>query len=54
MALANGILAQGKIAKIVVDPPTTIVANRTFALEIKPPTGGVLLIERRRRPRLTR
>jgi len=51
MALANGILAQGKI---VVDPPTTIVANRTFALEFKPPTGGVLLIERRRRPRLTR
>ena len=25
---------------------TTIVANQTFALEFKPPTGGVLLIER--------
>jgi len=45
-ALANGILAQGKLAKIVLDPPTTIVANQTFGIEIKPPTGAVLLIER--------
>jgi flagellin FlaB len=45
-ALTNGILSQGKIAKIVLDPPTTLVANQTFAMEVKPPTGGVLLVER--------
>ena len=45
-ATALTILSAGKIAKIVVDPPTAITSYQTFALEIKPPTGGVLLLER--------
>ena len=40
------ILSAGKIAKIIVDPPTAITSYQTFGLEIKPPTGGVLLLER--------
>ncbi len=44
--LTGGILAQGKLAKIVVWPPAAITANQTFALEIKPPSGGVLQVER--------
>ena len=40
------ILSAGKIAKIIVSPPTTITSYQTFGLEIKPPTGGVLLLER--------
>jgi len=44
--LANGILGQGKIAKVIIDPPSTIGAYATFGLEVKPPTGGVMQIER--------
>ena len=41
------ILASGQLAKISVDPSATAIsANQTFALEIKPPTGGILLLER--------
>ena len=40
------ILSAGKIAKIVVDPPAAITSYQTFGLEIKPPSGGVLLLER--------
>ena len=40
------ILAPGVLAKITVAPPTSITANQTFAIEIKPPTGGVMQIER--------
>ncbi len=40
------ILSSGNLAKITVHQTTTIAANQTFALEIKPPTGGILLIER--------
>ncbi len=45
------ILSQGKVAKITVRLPDTpgkvrISANDQFALEIKPMSGGVLLIER--------
>ncbi len=40
------ILSAGKIAKIIVSPPTSITSYQTFGLEIKPPTGGVLLLER--------
>jgi len=40
------ILAQGALAKITVRPPSSITANQTFAIEIKPPTGGVMQIER--------
>jgi flagellin FlaB len=45
-ALSNGILSQGKIAKVMLMPPAVVTAYKTFALEIKPPTGGVLLVER--------
>jgi flagellin FlaB len=40
------ILTAGSLAKIVVHSGTVIAANQTFALEIKPPTGGVMQIER--------
>ncbi len=40
------ILSAGKIAKIIVSPPAAITSYQTFGLEIKPPTGGVLLLER--------
>jgi archaeal flagellin FlaB len=40
------ILAQGALAKLVVHPPSSITANQTFAIEIKPPTGGVMQVER--------
>ncbi len=42
------ILSQGKVAKISIRLPSTvtIAANDQFALEIKPMSGGVLLIER--------
>jgi flagellin FlaB len=44
--LTGGILAQGKLAKIIVRPPAAITTYQTFALEVKPPSGGVLLVER--------
>jgi archaeal flagellin FlaB len=40
------ILSSGNLAKILVGTPATLAANQTFALEIKPTTGGILLIER--------
>ncbi len=42
------ILSQGKVAKITVSLPSgvKIQADSQFALEIKPMSGGVLLIER--------
>jgi flagellin FlaB len=41
------ILSAGNLAKIrVYLSSTTLTANKTFALEIKPPTGGTLQIER--------
>ncbi len=41
------ILDTGKLAKFNVAPPADInTPYHTFALEIKPPTGGVLLLER--------
>jgi flagellin FlaB len=40
------ILAAGQLAKVEVNLSTAITANQTFALEIKPPTGGVMVIER--------
>jgi len=40
------ILSAGKLAKIIVSPPGSIGSYQTFALEVKPPSGGVLLIER--------
>jgi flagellin FlaB len=43
---AMSILSSGNLAKITVYLPTTQTANHVFALEIKPPTGGVLQIER--------
>ena len=46
-ALTNNILQQGKLAEFTVAPTTSLDKSYfTFALEIKPPTGGVLLIER--------
>ena len=45
-ATALPILSAGKIAKIIVMPPAALTSYQTFALEVKPPTGGVLLIER--------
>jgi len=40
------ILTSGNLAKVTVYLPTKQTANHMFALEIKPPTGGVLQIER--------
>ncbi len=47
-ANALTILSQGKVAKISVNLPAgvRILANDQFALEIKPMSGGVLLLER--------
>jgi len=40
------ILASGQLAKVEVNLSTAITANQTFALELKPPTGGIMLVER--------
>ena len=40
------ILTSGTLAKITVKMPVTQKADHQFALEVKPPTGGVLQIER--------
>jgi archaeal flagellin FlaB len=44
------ILTPGKLARVAVYPPTAAVTNLTaykrFSIEIKPPTGGTMLIER--------
>ena len=46
-ALSQCILQSGSIAKLVVDlGANTVSANKTFALELKPPTGGTMQIER--------
>ncbi|HLF26148.1 MAG TPA: archaellin/type IV pilin N-terminal domain-containing protein [Anaerolineae bacterium] len=44
--VALKILASGQLAKIEVNLTTAITANQVFALEIKPPSGGVMVIER--------
>ena len=43
---AMTILPTGSMAKITVGLSNAIVSNQTFALEVKPQTGGILLIER--------
>jgi flagellin FlaB len=43
---AMTILTTGTMAKIKVKLANALVANKTFALEVKPPTGGVMQIER--------
>ena len=40
------ILAAGNLAKIRVYLSNAITANQTFALEVKPPSGGTMQIER--------
>ncbi|CAG0947820.1 hypothetical protein ANRL1_04588 [Anaerolineae bacterium] len=40
------ILSAGNLAKIRVYLNAALVANKTFALEVKPPTGGTMQIER--------
>ncbi len=45
-ATAMSILPSAGLAKFVVQPPAALTANHTFALEIKPQTGGVILFER--------
>ena len=40
------ILTSGNLARLKVQPPTAILKNATFTLEIKPPTGAVLSIQR--------
>ncbi|MBI5565046.1 MAG: hypothetical protein HY870_09130 [Chloroflexi bacterium] len=46
-ALTACILKSGNLAKLVVNLGTNEVdANKTFALELKPPTGGTMQIER--------
>jgi hypothetical protein len=40
------ILAAGQSVKIKVNLATPITANQTFALQLTPPSGGVLIIER--------
>jgi flagellin FlaB len=43
---AMTILNSGSLAKIKVKLSTALTANKVFALEIKPPTGGIVQIER--------
>jgi flagellin FlaB len=48
---ADGLLEEGELAQITVpisnvNPVTTLNASETFSLELKPPTGGVLQINR--------
>jgi archaeal flagellin FlaB len=40
------ILGAGQLGQITVQAPAAISANQTFALQVTPPTGGVLLIQR--------
>jgi flagellin FlaB len=40
------ILSAGALGKVTVQAPAQIIANQTFALQVTPPTGGVLLIQR--------
>ena len=40
------ILSAGTLGMITVQAPAGIVANQTFSLQVTPPTGGVLLIQR--------
>ncbi len=40
------ILSAGQLGMITVQAPSGIVANQTFSLQVTPPTGGVLLIQR--------
>ena len=40
------ILSAGELAMITVTSPVTIGANDTFSLQVTPPTGGVMLIQR--------
>lgn len=44
--VAMQILPSAGLAKFIVQPPAPLGANQTFALEIKPQTGGVILFER--------
>ena len=45
---ASDILTVGEVVKIAVQIPAADVigANQVFSLEIKPPTGGLVLLER--------
>ncbi len=47
---ADALLEEGELAQITVDltglTPTKLAANTAFTLEIKPPTGGVIQINR--------
>jgi flagellin FlaB len=45
-ALASSVIGAGQLALITVGAPTNILANQTFSLQVTPPTGGVLLIQR--------
>ena len=45
-ALNPSILGSGGLAMITVSLPSSITANQTFSLQVTPPTGGVLLIQR--------
>ena len=40
------ILGASQLGMITVQAPTAITANQNFALQVTPPTGGVLLIQR--------
>ena len=44
--LSPTVIGAGSLAKITVGAPTSITANQTFSLQVTPPTGGVLLIQR--------
>ena len=40
------ILDAGALAQITIQAPAGLTANQTFSLQVTPPTGGVLLIQR--------
>ena len=40
------ILDAGTLAQITVTAPAALTANQTFSLQVTPPTGGVLLLQR--------
>lgn len=45
---SNYLLEQGELLEMTITLPggSNVVANRTFALEVKPPSGSVMIIQR--------
>jgi flagellin FlaB len=46
------LLEVGELFQVEVNPPANVATNEIFTLEVIPPTGGTLLIERRMPPEI--